>query len=976
VKVKFAKNEMSDVAPMGPFLNSALEKCTDIINSTTTLVPGSFLVDEANNYMQWTVQVTVPLMWSDADCVASYGSLGDELLRLGRSNVTFNLMYSMMRAKPMNEVTYKPLVVAEKDPIQHKYGPIVWNTLVRDDQTGQLASRAFVDRFDPTKPIIWYFANGFPDAYKPFFTGPGGAKDQTNQLLMDSGAAARVDFREYNDPRDATLDANGQVIPRQYGDVRYNFAVWLADRDTQDSFAGLTSFVIDQRTGETLSASITMNDFQINDYYTQRIDAYLKTIGASADVNLLDSNGNPQEWPDPGACQDGDVMPIVPDTVANNHNGNSSLYAKMQQYLQKPAATFGNLGPQDFTVTQDDDFFRAYYALLPFYFFRDPSSNYFVVPEGGSGVYGPADMLKRLHDEAQFQTIAASIDHGTEPYQAVTGAQGVQNATSFLNNFQSLQRAHRDYLYALKMADNGKRRFQDDPSAFSFEQIVAHDARHCINGKWETKEQWVTNLITTYWSQTMWHEFGHAMGLEHNFAASVDKNNFPHYMDGAGRDHIGLYASSVMEYNSEPDRIFWHQGWGPYDQGAISWIYANNANDGSTPSLAAISGQNSATSPWKDPHGFNTDGTEKQFLYCNETHQYYSPFCRAGDAGTTPSEIIANEIDNYEWQYAWRNFRTYRKFWDNSAYANAPAGIIIDMRRFISLWEFDWSASELADSLRRIGIKNPDPNGSDAQYYSQLANKFNKDASAANQMVAAFHKAIIQQSSGERPFKTIYDKFYGDVTQQGIILDKLFAMQGFVALWPTDNYDQNQAGSYFASYSGIGDSSYDYVAKDAVTSMIGGQYDVYPYFVPLAVAQFAQDTHSPSFFGDISVRDWIGGHVFYRLQDFLDYFRDVAVQNNYPGCDSIANCTYDPRPQSDTHNEFIGPDQRLWIWAYIPDRNTWTAVQKERNTASYIIVRNYTDDVVFQQDDGAFPGGAYGAELPMKYFLDSFNMYN
>jgi hypothetical protein len=220
------------------------------------------------------------------------------------------------------------------------------------------------------------------------------------------------------------------------------------------------------------------------------------------------------------------------------------------------------------------------------------------------------------------------------------------------------------------------------------------------------------------------------------------------------------------------------------------------------------------------------------------------------------------------------------------------------------------------------------------------------------------------------------------VTQQGIILDKLFAMQGWVALWPTENYDPNQAGYYVASYSGVGDSSYNYVAQDALVSMIGGQYDVYPYFVPLAVGQFAQDSHSPSFSGNPAVRDWIGGHTFSRLQDFLDYFRGIAVDNNYqdttPGsdCSSFNTCLYDPRPLSDTHNEFFGPDKRLWIWAYIPDRNQWVVVQKERNTASYVIVRNYNDYLVYQLDDGAFPGGVYPAELPMKFFLDSFTYYN
>ena len=79
---------------------------------------------------------------------------------------------------------------------------------------------------------------------------------------------------------------------------------------------------------------------------------------------------------------------------------------------------------------------------------------------------------------------------------------------------------------------------------------------------------------------------------------------------------------------------------------------------------------------------------------------------------------------------------------------------------------------------------------------------------------------------------------------------------------------------------------------------------------------------------------------------------------------------------SDNHNEFFGPDKRKWIWSYIPDRNQWVAVQKERNVASYVILRNYNDYVVAQLDDGAFPGGAYSTLLPVKFFLDSFQYFN
>lgn len=973
VKLHFSKNDLSDVAPMGDFLSDALSRCTDMSNSSTTLVPDSFYTDEKNGYMQWTVSITVPLKWDDETCNAAYGQLGAEALQLGRQNVTFEMMYSFTRAKAPGDLTYQPLEVAEKDPIRHKYGFFESITLARDNDSGLLAGRQLVNRFDPEKPVAWFFAKGFPEAFKKHYAGPRGIAEETNKVLEAAGVKARVSF--LNDDDDAVLgdglrtkDPVKYGRPREYGDVRYSFVLWIADADTESSFIGVTPSINDPRTGETIAASLTLSDFAVKDRFLQRVDAYLQSIGASEGVNGKDP------WSDPGPCADGDTLPIVQEVDKRVHNGNSSVYAKMQAYLQKPQSQFGNLGPQDFIAGQDDDFFRAYYQLLPYQVFADPEANPFVVPEGGGGVFGPSAMWDKLKLEVRFQKAAKALDHGETPYDG-SGPEALKNATKFLNEMRELTRGHRDFKYAMKFKNKRLGMRMDGPDVMSFEQVASHAARHCIGGKWETREEWQANLLDTFWHQVAFHEFGHALGLTHNFMGSVDKPNFPTWKDAGGRTHIANYTSSVMEYNSTVADVFWHPGWGPYDQGAIAWIYGNTKPSGDKSD--SITGQASRSSPWKDALGFSPDGqTELGFLMCNEFHERYTPLCRTFDLGTTPSEIIANQLDAYEWQYQWRNFRSYKKFWNDSEYANTPADLFIDLRRFISMWEFDWSTGELADTLRRIGVRNPDANGSDLEYYSQLTGKFNKELSAANQMIGSFHKAIIQQSSGERPYRTVYDNFYGDVTQQGIILDKLFAMQGWVAMWPTDNYDQNQAGDYFASYSGIGDGSYQYIAEDAVTSMIGGQYDAYPYFTPLAVAQFAQDTHAPEFSGRIDVRDWIGGHVFTRLQDFLDYFRDVAVQYNVDGCTDIGTCTYDPRRLSDNHNEFTGPDQRLWIWAYIPDRNQWVAVQKERNTASYLVVRNFNDDVVAQQDDGSFPGGAYGYELPMKFFLDAFNLYN
>jgi hypothetical protein len=469
-----------------------------------------------------------------------------------------------------------------------------------------------------------------------------------------------------------------------------------------------------------------------------------------------------------------------------------------------------------------------------------------------------------------------------------------------------------------------------------------------------------------------------------------------------------------MEYNAAPDRVFTQPGWGPYDKGAIAFIYGNTTPKAAAPAtgqLVGVSGQVSATAPWNDPLGF-AQGKETPFLYCSHQHLKYTPFCREGDSGTTPSEIIANDIDAYEWEYQFTNFRVYRKLWDNSKYVDGPTATIGDLRKFLSLWDFDWSQNEITDTLRRIGVTNPNKDGSNQDYYDQLTDKFSAEASAANQMAAAFHKAVIQQASGERPYRTIYDKYYGDVTQQGIILDKLLAMQSFVGIWPVDNYDPNQAGTYIASYASFGNDAsngineatqqaYQTVAEDAVESMVGGQYDVFHYFPPLAVAQFSQDSHNinfPYIANRPEIRDWIGGQTFSRLEDFLAFFRLLAVQSNatdpnyadtFDGCSSVPTCTYDPTIRrrndttaandihhSDLFNEFVGPDNRRYSWAYLKDRNTWVVVDRDRNTASYQIIRTYNQDVINQEDDGAFPGGAYQFELQLKYFLDYFVQFN
>lgn len=1054
VRVNLAKSDLSDFSLFGTQVSYLLGKCAK--GASTTVVPNSILVDEDHDYMEWKTSITMPVNVEDSACMEAFGESGRNFFNLGRQNVTAIVKYSLVRATPTAEITYKPLEIDEKDPIKQKYGPILQSSYARDPESGQIAARQFAMRFDPQKDMVFYFAKGYPEENKSFFTKPGGIVDQTNAIFEKAGAKIRLVVKNYDQDIPEDADALTKERGREYGDIRYNFIRWMSDLDTGAPFIGVTQFVPDPRTGEILSGSINIADFPLKEFVAQRVDAFLSTIMCNAskfdeglatqvcaDFNSDKPWGPPMKEtpvkddvtgdtkivlaPYPDTCQTGEIAPILP-TVLDASYGKSSLYSKMQEFLGEPSAVYGPLGPRDFVPPEDLDFQSVWHTILPYYIFADPATNEFVTPVGDGGEFGPAEQYKALQANAEFHALTGDLDkrangdasrnQGPWPFDPNGGVEGVEQ---FLTKFQDLQLSHRDYEYKRGFAH--KHQMRDEASNLvSFTGVMEKAGRHCVDGHWETREEWLDKLTSTYHALTVWHEFGHLLGLEHNFMASVDKQNFPRYKaqncdpatDNQKCQRVGMYSSSVMEYSSTPDRIFWANesgdaGWGPYDRGAIGWIYANEGTlSAETKARAAeeyeklggntsayISKQISPTLPYNDPFGFTDDGKELTFLYCNESHVRFTPWCRSFDFGTTPSEIIANEIENYEWQYAWRNFRKYRKVWDLHDYADGPAKEMLELRRFFPPWRSDFQDSSLRDDFGKLKVPLPPGANAAEAYYGQLSTKFDDDFSQANQMVAAFHLALIQQSSGERPYATIVDKFNGDVTQQGITLDKNFAMQGWVGLWPSDNYDPNQRGNYIASYSNA-DPEYAGIAEKAVASMIGEErFDSFPYLRIAAVVLFARDTHNPNFNGRLGMKDWVGGHLFSRTEDVETYFRDMAITNQrYPelGCatgpgqitdhPTRATCTYDPRVQrgrettavhlSDTFNEFDGPDGQRYAWAYFNDRRQWIFVQKDRHTATYKLVRDYTENVVKPQ---IVDERAYAYALPLKYAIDAYLRY-
>jgi hypothetical protein len=317
------------------------------------------------------------------------------------------------------------------------------------------------------------------------------------------------------------------------------------------------------------------------------------------------------------------------------------------------------------------------------------------------------------------------------------------------------------------------------------------------------------------------------------------------------------------------------------------------------------------------------------------------------------------------------------------------------MRRFASQWLFDWSGGELTNTLLHVGTQVPTGNTA-ADYYAQLTAKFNTDISVANQLVAAYHRAIIEQSSGERPYATVFDPLYGDVTQQGIQLDKVEATTSFSSLWPAiTNYDPSQSAGIFVTSVGgqLGDPAYNAVSQSTLADFLGASFATYTYAQLGPLANFAASTHSATWNGSPQLQTWVGGWVFDRERDFLDFVRKVAVDKNFQNCDengqncnpctSLDQCTWDPRTlspktsyltQSDRYNRFQAPDGRTYIWGFIRSRNQWVLADKDRNNASYTLMLNWTTDIVNGEDDGF--NGASPLEYKVRYLIDAFTYYD
>lgn len=194
------------------------------------------------------------------------------------------------------------------------------------------------------------------------------------------------------------------------------------------------------------------------------------------------------------------------------------------------------------------------------------------------------------------------------------------------------------------------------------------------------------------------HEMGHSQGLTHNFIASYDKANFKN-QDGS--DSKRNY-SSVMDY-IPPSKFSW-DGIGSYDVHALRAShlglleaspaaiesFKKQGTDGKLLSqgkfihVNAIK-ENFAKNGWNNFTSRQVQTLLKPYKYCTDVHVGYEPICQRFDTGTTPQEIVADIIKDYETAYV-NNYHSWDR--NNFTVRNMSAALGGTMMRMMQIRQF------------------------------------------------------------------------------------------------------------------------------------------------------------------------------------------------------------------------------------------------------------------------------------------------
>ncbi|MCP4599476.1 MAG: hypothetical protein GY847_02885 [Proteobacteria bacterium] len=888
---------------------------------------------EKGDYIEWKVRnvFAVNLMYTQS------------LMNM-RSDIdtqTIDFKYSLWRRPdPPSGSEYVARPIAEKDKYRRKFG--IWDYTIRqyqDPETGLPGATMFLSRYNPRMPMDFYLVD-VPKEY----TDPNADYENKSAYDMVAELSNNV-FEEAGDNVSARIGFHSQNeggIPREFGDIRYSFVVWHNNEFTGIWWLGYGPSWIDPRTGEIINATLNFNNFKGLHYYT-----YLVRDLLAESSSAFDEGGQ--------SCTAGERRPIDYDGAVKEKLHNTTIYKKLKSYMDEEE-------PQNWVMEHDEQWYDHYHMLLNDLRFFYPPYQTFVA-------HGRESIADTMHDKREelmradneFWEIAESLDSASPPWgmDDLSSPTGMDALVKYINRTKDSMKTHQEFQHDRQIAAGMHAiDMMEGPLLLTSVEDITQKCKS--NGQWQTFEEWEDEIRWRIAVQISIHELGHNIGQYHNFYGSMDHLHYQPCTGCVGRDKGS--SSSVMDYVHHFSEVGADLGYYPYDRATLIYGYRYDSQEAVDNEVdSAII---SLLHPeWKEGKPDGEMDMSKSMLYANDYFRPMSPLVDTFDLGATPSQIVYNHIQHYDFMYKYTNFRAWRKYWETWNYPNRAFSATFPLRRFLELWALDFNRVDLENDLRILGVDE------DVHFFDNLADEFNKEMGQATRLAMNFFRAILTQSSSERSYETTYDLYFGDVTRIGIIYDKLYAMFSFLGLWEASMYNPDLY-ALLAYYEGNWGSAQAYSdSLDTLTVMLGGTYDVYPWFLPNAVMLFAQDSHNISF-SDETKKEWIGMRAFDRAQDMLDYFGfDPRTQCVFPDGAIEDDCKEAALgPGDDGHQMFHDKDGSSWTYVFLFDRNQHLCANVDMSPIAYKMIWDYNEDININRYESA-------STYTIKYFLDFYKYF-
>lgn len=214
----------------------------------------------------------------------------------------------------------------------------------------------------------------------------------------------------------------------------------------------------------------------------------------------------------------------------------------------------------------------------------------------------------------------------------------------------------------------------------------------------EQRAEVMKQLVPYVWVPTLVHEFGHNLGLRHNFNGSTDKDNY--YSEEEAKS-LGMRKavtySSIMDYAPKTNNELFVMG--KYDVAALRFAYAREVETKSgefvkipKKQLTLDSGETvAAEMTLRDFVNTDSPVELKDYMFCTDEDVPYSSLCNRFDDGTNYQEVLQTYIDRYKDNYEKINFRRrsydFESRYGDSSYFNRTLSTFFNIRNFFEMYD-------------------------------------------------------------------------------------------------------------------------------------------------------------------------------------------------------------------------------------------------------------------------------------------------